>query len=66
MWARFKVAAVFIWHGVHSPQFIAVVKWFLKSHPGLSPAVVAVISGLIEAVESDVLDNQLPATPGAA
>lgn len=78
MWARFKVAAVFLWHGVHSPQFIAAVKWFIRTHTGLNPQVVAVLSGLIEAIEacgaSTVVvptelfpsSNGLPETPGGA
>lgn len=77
-WDRVKVAAVFLWHGVHSPQFIAVAKWFLRTHTGLNPQVVAVLSGLIEAIEaggaSSVVvptelfpcSNGLPETPGGA
>lgn len=53
MWQRLKVALLFVYHGIDSPQFRAAARAYLAVAKGVPPLIVEIILGLLEAMEAD-------------
>lgn len=53
MWSRLKVAVLFVYHGIDSPQFRAAARAFIAATPATYPIVKTLILELLNAMEAD-------------